>query len=201
MSGIDKSEIKLTRYRNDDLSIDFYPNLLSQEVADAMYLSLEKMFPPTLGRKSLIFGDPELIYNVRYGKSGFELSRETIDWSTVPGLDQIRQIVDLTIGDGTISNVCILQRYADGKAGIKPHRDREMGFGTRICGVSLGATRTLQILRYGYDPFDIELTHGSLYVLNDPTNQYWAHTIVKDPTITQSRISMTFRNYLSSTEL
>ena len=64
---------------------------------------------------------------------------------------------------------------------------------TPICGLSLGATRTLQFTREGYGKQNFSLPSGSLYVMRPPTNQKWLHAIIRESKILTSRISLTFR--------
>jgi alkylated DNA repair dioxygenase AlkB len=95
-------------------------------------------------------------------------------------------------------NVCVVQRYPNGSYGINPHKDKEMIIGTTICGISFGAKRKLRLHSPKYmklDNIELDLEHGSLYVLKSPTNTYWSHEIVKDKNINKPRISLTFRNY------
>lgn len=67
----------------------------------------------------------------------------------------MKKHVDVIVGG--ITTVLVIQRYHDGYAGILPHRDKEMILGTRISGVSLGATRKLLFERRGCEPVELEL--------------------------------------------
>lgn len=175
-----------------DLNIDFYPNFLSEELANYWYLYLEQIIPHESKRNSLLFGDSGLIYNVSY--RNIDTNREVIPWQHLPALSELKNLVE------NITNqkytVCAIQRYPNGSIGIAPHRDKEMVSGTRICGLSLGATRTL-VFTKNNNPgsLSLHLNSGSLYVMNPPTNQTRLHSIIKEPHIKQSRISLTFRDY------
>ena len=91
-------------------------------------------------------------------------------------------------------SVCIVQIYPNGNVGINKHRDKEMIPGTHIVGVSIGDDRNIQF-KYKTKSHTINLTDGSLYILNPPTNNYWTHEINKKPNSTNPRISFTFRDY------
>jgi alkylated DNA repair dioxygenase AlkB len=118
-------------------------------------------------------------------------------WTDVPPLIETKAIIERLVGIDL--NVCIIQKYANNSIGIKRHRDKEMTPGTSICGVSLGQKRILRISPPTFlhtESFDINLNHGSLYVLKPPTNDYWFHEI--PPQVQESdgvRYSLTFRNY------
>jgi len=185
------------KYNRDDLDVDLYPHFLTENLALNWFTYLNSAIPQEKRRTSLIFGDPGLIYNVTY--RNITNSREVYDWNDLPALPELKELV------GKITNqkytVCIIQRYNNGNIGINAHRDKEMVLGTRICGLSLGATRTISFTKQEYgNPIPIEevnipLLSGSLYVMNPPTNQKWLHSIIKEPTIVEPRISLTFRDY------
>lgn len=187
-----------------NFDVDFRKHFLQPDVADTLYEKLENILPHVKGRKGILIGDEGLVYRVNI--RGNTLERPVIPWtlqcgcekdgcicSALPVLRAIKQYIDNTIK--SITTVLIIQRYHDGYAGISPHRDKEMVLGTKICGLSLGATRTLIFGRRGCDPVSLELNSGSLYVMNPPTNSYWSHSIVKDSKVKSSRISLTFRTY------
>lgn len=179
------------QYKRNDLDVDLYPSLLTPDLATAWYIYLDSIIPKSNNRSSLLFGNEGLIYRVTYRDVTTE--REVIPWSDIPALPELKSLVD-NITNQT-STVCVIQRYNDGKVGINPHRDKEMVFGTRIAGLSLGAKRTLQLTRAHHEPVSISLPSGSLYVMNPPTNQKWLHSIVKEPKIKDTRFSLTFRDY------
>lgn len=185
------------KYTRDDLNVDFYPHFLTPELAYGWYTYLESIIPHENRRNSLLFGDLGLIYNVTY--QGTTTSREVYPWTDLPAFSELKELVEkITEQKYT---VCIIQRYVNGSIGINPHRDKEMVFGTRICGLSLGATRTISFTKTIYgnnvplNRVDIPLISGSMYVINPPTNQKWLHSIVKEAAVKDSRISLTFRDY------
>jgi alkylated DNA repair dioxygenase AlkB len=173
----------------DGLNIDFYPNLLNEDEASELYNELETLvpFPSSTRRSNITYGDAELVYTIEwYGKVTY---RKAQPW--LPQLLDIKtKLEEIT---GNVFNICVVQRYPNGKIGIKPHRDKEMTHGTSIIGVSLGATRVLRMTGKGKS-LKLSLNTGSAYCLNPPTNDIWCHSILEDNT-TAPRISLTFRNY------
>jgi alkylated DNA repair dioxygenase AlkB len=182
-------KLKVIKYKAAGLDVDFYPSLV--EEPNTWFKQIKKHLPENkYGRKGVVYGDDNLVYIVKYGNN---VKHKTVNsWNDIPGLTDIKRYCEHITGQ--IYTVCVIQHYYDGRAGINPHKDKEMVEGTKICGLSLGATRELVLAR-GNKKLTSSLGSGSLYVLNNPTNQHWSHSITKDESIKKSRISLTFRNY------
>lgn len=179
-------------YRGPSLNVDYYPHFLTSDLGELWYTYLVNMLNCTGNRRQcIIIGNTDMVYTINYRGESYQ--REIIPWDSIPSLYELKTLVE-NITKQTYT-VCAIQIYPNGKTGIGAHRDKEMVSGTRICGLSLGAKRTIQFSRTGYDPLNLQLHPGSLYVMNHPTNQSWLHEIVKDPHITEPRISLTFRDY------
>jgi len=178
------------KYINDQFDVDLYPCLLNEELATQWFDYLESFLSHSGRRTSLLMGDEGIIYTTQY--SGNVRNKNVIPWDQIPSLIQLRDLI--TSITGQKCTVCAIQRYPNGKIGIAPHKDKEMIPGTKICGLSLGSTRTISFSKGG-TIIDIPLVSGSLYVMNDPTNQKWTHSIIKDYSIKDPRISLTFRDY------
>lgn len=138
-------------------------------------------------RSSKLFGDEGIKYIIHFKER--DSVRECAPWSSLPCLEDIKRKVEEFAGEKM--TVCVIQYYPNGSVGIKPHRDKEMVKGTKICGVSLGATR---VLRIGGDG-DYNLHHGSIYIIPSSLNDRRSHSIVEEPSIKEERYSLTFRNY------
>src|SRR5437870_13231420 len=118
------------RYVSTDLDIDLYPHLLTEELADGWYNYIDSIFQKDWRRTSILFGNQGLIYSVTY--QGNTSNTEVLPWTNLPALDELKSLVEnITAQKYT---VCVIQRYPNGNIGINPHRDKEMVFGTRICG-------------------------------------------------------------------
>lgn len=98
-------------------------------------------------------------------------------------------------------------RYKDGQDHMGEHRDdeKELDPFCPIASVSLGAARDL-IFRHRdargkrahrqIKPVKLELAHGSLLLMNSPTNTFWYHSLPVRKKISLPRINLTFRRIL-----
>lgn len=97
-------------------------------------------------------------------------------------------------------NHALIQLYRDGKDFIGDHSDKtiDIRYKSVIANVSLGETRTLVLKKKDKSEIqEIELEHGSLYVLGWNTNREYTHGIRRnaDPRAgLKPRISLTFRD-------
>lgn len=100
-------------------------------------------------------------------------------------------------------------RYKDGSDHIGEHRDdeRELAPGSPIASVSFGACRdflfrhkdsrgkrprrTVEVVR-------LQLAHGSLLMMNHPTNAHWYHSLPIRKKVLAPRVNLTFRKILPS---
>lgn len=95
-------------------------------------------------------------------------------------------------------------RYKDGFDYIGEHKDDEKDLmkGCPIASLSLGQPRDF-IFRHQdsrgknacrkIEPVNIELEHGSLLLMNHPTNQFWYHSLPQRKKLKNVRINLTFR--------
>jgi alkylated DNA repair dioxygenase AlkB len=184
-------------YEGERLNLELHTSFLSDEEADELYDDImETIFAHTkttpAKRANATYGDEGVSYKVTF--RGKTVTRVAIKWT--PLLYKYKKRLEKLTG--TISNYCVVQLYPTGLAHITPHRDKEMKPGTNIAGVSIGATRVLKMFPpYGNVehkvPLEVDLPSGSLYILKPPTNDYWCHSITKDPSIKKGRISITYR--------
>ena len=188
--------MNLFKYRNRNLKLDYYDHYIDPIFSENMFKYFEKNTPWRNNferRTNVTYGDPGLIYEIDFGNG--KVRRKALDWT--PELTYLRDLISQTTNQKY--NICVVQRYPNFNISINPHRDKEMTPGTTVCGLSFGATRTLRMSKNKED-IDIKLGSGSLYILYPPTNDYWSHSILKEPqNMDQNkiRISLTFRNYTS----
>ena len=145
-------------------------------------------------------------------------SPELLPFDTV--VDVLRKAAEKVVGHPL--NHALIQWYRNGEDNISEHSDKTLDVvpGSSIVNVSLGAQRTM-IIRAKKSalssPMDseqvdaarpsqrIQLSHNSIFVLGQKTNQHWLHSIRADkrPTFEKSpaelafdgqRISFTFRH-------
>ena len=91
----------------------------------------------------------------------------------------------------------LINLYRDGKDSVGWHRDNEkaMGEAPVIASVSFGATRSFQF-KHATDKnlrLKIELSNGSLLIMQGSTQKYWFHALAKTTHLTGPRINITFR--------
>lgn len=109
---------------------------------------------------------------------------------------------------GTLMNL-----YRNGADTIGPHSDNEIEPDTTIGTVSLGATRLLKVMhktRKDLPKIDIEIKHGSLFLMKGTMQRNYLHTIPRDLDLcmkhrgqkaqtcecdSAKRISLTMRHY------
>uniref|UniRef100_A0A7N4V011 DNA oxidative demethylase ALKBH2 n=1 Tax=Sarcophilus harrisii TaxID=9305 RepID=A0A7N4V011_SARHA len=201
------------KIRAESLDCD-YTVLFAREEADELLQKLEKeveYFEGDLARvlvfgkwhkiprKQATYGDPGLTYTF----SGLTLSPKP--W--IPVLEHIRDRVAAVTGHAF--NFVLVNRYKDGCDHIGEHRDDESELAPRspIASVSFGACRDFFFRHRDsrgkeasrrVDMVKIQLAHGSLLMMNYPTNVHWYHSLPVRKRILAPRVNLTFRNILLS---
>lgn len=149
-------------------------------------------------RKQATYGDADLAYTY----SG--VKRLAYPWT--PTLEYIRDAVTETTGQ--TFNFVLVNRYKDGLDHMGEHRDdeKELDPLCPIASVSLGAARDF-IFRHKdsrgkqsgrhIEPVKLELAHGSLLLMNPPTNTFWYHSLPVRRKVLVPRINLTFRRILN----
>jgi alkylated DNA repair dioxygenase AlkB len=133
-------------------------------------------------------GDPGTAY--RY--SGLTLPMH--DWT--PLLSQIRQAVEQAAGRSF--NSVLLNFYRDEQDSMGWHSDDEAELGPApvIASVSFGATRVFRLkhkTRRELPTVNLDLTDGSLLLMEGTTQQFWKHAVEKSRVAAGARINLTFR--------
>ncbi|KAG8776519.1 hypothetical protein FRC12_000863 [Ceratobasidium sp. 428] len=121
-----------------------------------------------------------------------------------PTLRKIQDMVESELG--VTFNHVMLNRYEDGSVYIGKHSDTKEN--KVIASVSLGAVRTFIMTpkataknkasasaKAAVKRWD--MANGSLFVMQGNTQENWKHEIPKQPSITQGRISLTFRQLIN----
>ncbi|ERL55729.1 MULTISPECIES: alpha-ketoglutarate-dependent dioxygenase AlkB family protein [Psychrobacter] len=134
--------------------------------------------------------------NTPYHYSG--QTRQAIPWSDA--VFHVKQSVELalkSIGIIVDFNTCLLNYYPSGADGMGYHADdeKELGHQPIIASLSLGATRKFVFKhKKTQDKVALYLESGQLVVMHGDTQTFWKHTITKTKTISDGRISLTFRH-------
>ncbi|KAJ8971818.1 hypothetical protein NQ317_002935 [Molorchus minor] len=143
---------------------------------------------------------------VAYGDEGMKYTFSGVTIKAKPWIPILIDVRDMlhTIS-GYQYNFVLINRYRNGKDHIGEHRDdeKEMDKNTPIASLSLGEKRTFVLKhrdarikrpsRRDIPPVKIELEHGSLLLMNPPTNEYWYHSVPPRKSAKGVRINLTFR--------
>ncbi|MBK8052272.1 MAG: alpha-ketoglutarate-dependent dioxygenase AlkB [Saprospiraceae bacterium] len=93
-------------------------------------------------------------------------------------------------------NSVLLNRYRSGNDSISWHTDaeKELGINPVIASVNFGATRKFQLRHIKTkEKLEIELTHGSLLIMQGELQHFWQHQVPKTSKVVNERINLTFR--------
>lgn len=93
-------------------------------------------------------------------------------------------------------NSVLLNRYRNGNDSISWHTDAEpeLGLNPVIASVNFGATRKFQLRHIKTkEKIEIELTHGSLLIMQGELQHFWQHQVPKTSKVLSERINLTFR--------
>ena len=93
-------------------------------------------------------------------------------------------------------NSVLLNQYRSGVDSISWHSDdeKELGMNPTIGSVNFGATRTFQLRHVQTkEIIKIELTHGSLLIMQGELQHFWQHQVPKTKQRVSERINLTFR--------
>ncbi len=133
--------------------------------------------------------------NAHYHYSG--QTHYAVPWSDA--VFHVKRFVELAlanIGLAVDFNTCLLNYYPSGADGMGYHADdeKELGHQPIIASLSLGATRKF-IFKHKktQDKVALYLESGQLIVMHGDTQTFWKHTITKTKTVSDGRISLTFR--------
>lgn len=170
-------------------NVAFINNFLKIDLANQLLSYCQHHFDKTNYRSSYLYGDEDLIYKTTYqNKTSYSYP---MTWDQFDGLSHIKQQLEDFLD--VHFHFCAIMVYAHEHVIIKKHRDKEMK-NQPICGISLGATRRLQLTYKNLYRQVLTLTHGSLYIISALTNDYWCHEILPEEQPTDVRYSLTFRS-------
>lgn len=187
------------------LNIDYFENFYTKLEANNIFSKLEKeiIYNSKEESKIIIFGKSIEIprQQVAYGDEGLFYSFSGLQVKTKPWtplLVELKNKVEQQTNQ--TFNFVLINRYKDGSQYIGYHSDDEKELKDKplIVGLSFGASRELLFKHKSEDIIKkINLKHGSMYVMNDPTNKNWKHSIPTRTNILEPRISLTFRNIIN----
>jgi len=93
-------------------------------------------------------------------------------------------------------NSVLLNLYRNGQDSISWHSDaeKELGINPVIASLNFGATRKFQLRHIQTkQKIEIELTHGSLLIMQGELQHFWQHQVPKTNLPVGERINLTYR--------
>jgi alkylated DNA repair dioxygenase AlkB len=179
------------------LPITYYPDFLSQELANSLYqhcLKLEwQQNQITIAGKTMPVPRLECLYGDKgcdylYSNSVF---LKPLWWTEA--LQVMRD--SITALTGYKFRIVIGNQYRSGQDSIGWHADTDssMGLSPAIASVSLGSCRKFQIKPRNGKPTDFWLEHGSLLIMHPGCQSTHLHQVPKTNKVVSTRINLTFR--------
>ena len=176
----------------------FYPNFFSKSDSDSLLKDLRsnivwKQESMNMYGKKIDF--PRL--TAWYGNNDKPYSFSGITLHPLPWSNEILSIKSkIEPVAKTAFNSVLLNLYRDGNDSISWHTDAEKELGTNpvIASVNFGATRKFQLRHIKTkEKLEIELTHGSLLIMQGELQHFWQHQVPKTSKVVGERINLTFR--------
>ena len=176
----------------------FYPNFFSKSESDVLLKGLRnnivwKQESMNMYGKKIDF--PRL--TAWYGNNDKPYSFSGITLQPLPWTSEILTIKNkIEPIAKTVFNSVLLNLYRDGNDSISWHTDaeKELGINPIIASVNFGATRKFQLRHIKTkEKLEIELTHGSLLIMQGELQHFWQHQVPKTSKPVGERINLTFR--------
>ena len=183
-----------------DAEIYFWPNYFTQKQSDnylqeliatiAWHQDKIKMFGRQiwLPRLTAWYGNPGKTY--KYS----DIQNEPLPWT--PALLGIKRAIELPAN--VTFNSVLLNYYRHGQDSMGWHADDEpeLGINPIIASVSFGQARTFHFrhrLNKILPKKTVLLPHGSLLLMQGPTQHFWQHQLPKTKQAAAPRLNLTFR--------
>ncbi|MBK8674539.1 MAG: alpha-ketoglutarate-dependent dioxygenase AlkB [Bacteroidetes bacterium] len=176
----------------------FFPNYFNKEESDLFLYKLInnidwKQESMNMYGKQLNF--PRL--TAWYGDNDKPYSFSGIKLSPQPWNEELLEIKTKIEPKALVKfNSVLLNRYRNGNDSISWHTDaeKELGKNPIIASVNFGATRKFQLRHiHTKEKLEIELTHGSLLIMQGELQHFWQHQVPKTAQNVNERINLTFR--------
>ena len=172
------------------------------ELNPVSFLESIKAIPTTKmhGNREVCYMGKQPYY---YGRNTRHLAAEYPDNSIIDGIfEKMSQHVPTFNKDNYSLLVTV---YKDGKSYISPHSDNERSLmpGSMIYTVSLGASRDILFTNEvgRVDPRSHRADHGSVSAMSQESQQVWLHEIKPDRSVSEQRVSLTFRHMKAADQL
>ena len=194
--GISEDEKELFQIENGQYI--FIPSFFSIEEGNYLFSRLDstvswKQEKMNMYGKEVLF--PRL--TAWYGDSDRPYSFSGITLTPLPWTEELLQIKrKIETKTSAIFNSVLLNKYRDGSDSISWHTDdeKELGKNPIIASVTFGGTRNFQLRhRDTGEKINLELSHGSLLIMQGELQHFWQHQIPKTKKQVDPRINLTFR--------
>ena len=182
-----------------DAEIEYYPGFFQAREADHLFSLLReqvqwqqddiRVFGKTYAQPRLtaLYGNNDKPYSYSNITMRPQLYNDTL-------LRIKHKVEEVVNADFT---TCLLNLYRDGKDSNGWHADdeKELGLNPTIASVSLGQERYFHLRNISNKTLKhkLLLEHGSLLVMQGPTQHFWQHQIPKTSKKIGERINLTFR--------
>lgn len=182
-----------------EADVVFFPHFFTLEEGSELFLKLTQeitweqrqisFFGQLVNQPRLVawYGDPDAVYT--YSNTTFE----PLPW--LPLLTEIKSRIEPFAGVTFNSVLCNLYRDGSDSMGLHSDDEPELRAVPVIASVSFGATRTLHFRHKKRKDLkhSLDLTHGSLLLMQGSTQQFWKHGVPKTSKPVGPRINLTFR--------
>ncbi|XP_013182428.1 PREDICTED: alpha-ketoglutarate-dependent dioxygenase alkB homolog 2-like [Papilio xuthus] len=209
LKEIEIDKVTWKSIREDGLDLD-YAVAIPREKANILYGELENTLQYFTGdlSKIKVFGKiyPLPRQQVAYGDPGITYTYSGITVPALPWPTPVLAIRDLLFKlKGILYDFVLVNKYRNGNDHMGEHRDNEPELDPKypIASVSLGQERVFVLKhkdtrkpgpnRKQIPPVKINLEHGSILLMNPPTNEIWYHSLPVRKKLTGARINLTFR--------
>ncbi|WP_299818805.1 alpha-ketoglutarate-dependent dioxygenase AlkB [uncultured Pontibacter sp.] len=191
-------KMPMVRLPFPDAEVYFEPHFFTEEESDLYFKEL--MGEVNWQQESIkMFGKelPMPRLTAWYGDKGYTYSglhNKPQPW--LPVLLQLKEKVEQA--SGHTYNSVLLNLYRSGQDSMGWHSDDEAALGQEpsIASLNFGGERKFSFKhKYRKDtkPQSINLSHGSLLLMQGPTQHYWLHHVPKTARAVEPRINLTFR--------
>ncbi len=182
-----------------DSDIMYYPNFLSSEKASTYFTTLKENVPwqqddiKVFGK---VYPQPRL--TALFGNNDKPYRYSNIVMRPHPFSKELLEIKKRIEEKTTVCfTSCLANLYRDGKDSNGWHADNEKELGNNpvIASITLGQERYFH-LKHRKDKLlkhKILLEHGSLLLMQGPTQHHWLHQIPKTAKPIRERINLTYR--------
>lgn len=182
-----------------DADVVFYRDFFDAEESDRLFQALYETTPWRQDTATL-FGKTHRLPRLTawHGDAGKSYAYSGILMHPAPWTPTLLQIKARVAEVTAVPfNSVLLNLYRSGQDSMGWHSDAESSLGRNpaIASVSLGGTRRFGFRhrRQKHLRVNLELTHGSVLIMQGPTQHYWQHQVPKTAKQVDPRINLTFR--------